>query len=50
MAIEKIDYELCTGCGICVNSYPMDVFRLDKDKIRRLSSSIRRTVCCAGGA
>ena len=31
MAIEKIDAELCSGCGICVLSCPMDVFRLDKE-------------------
>jgi NAD-dependent dihydropyrimidine dehydrogenase PreA subunit len=29
MAIEKIDEELCTGCGDCVNSCPMDVIRMD---------------------
>ena len=32
MAIEKIDPDLCTGCGICVYSCPMDVIRLDKEK------------------
>ena len=32
MAIAKIDSELCNGCGICVFSCPMDVFRLDKGK------------------
>lgn len=31
MAIERIDTELCSGCGICVSSCPMDVFRLDKE-------------------
>jgi len=29
MSIEKIDLELCTGCGVCVNNCPMDVLRLD---------------------
>ena len=31
MAIEIIDTNLCTGCGICVNSCPMDVIRMDED-------------------
>lgn len=30
--IETIDNSLCTGCGICVNSCPMDVIRLEKKK------------------
>ena len=31
MAIEKIDHELCTGCGQCVLSCPMDVIRMDEE-------------------
>jgi NAD-dependent dihydropyrimidine dehydrogenase PreA subunit len=31
MAVEKINNELCTGCGTCVKSCPDDVFRLDKE-------------------
>ena len=31
MSIERIDSELCTGCGICVNSCPVDVIRMDKE-------------------
>jgi len=31
MSIEKIDQELCNGCGICVNSCPMDVIRMDEE-------------------
>lgn len=31
MAIEKIDPELCTGCGICVNSCSVDVIRMDEE-------------------
>ena len=29
MAIERIDTKLCNGCGICVNSCPADVIRMD---------------------
>ena len=31
MSIERIDSGLCTGCGICVNSCPMDVIRIDRE-------------------
>ena len=30
MAIERIDPELCNGCGICVQICPMDVIKLDE--------------------
>jgi NAD-dependent dihydropyrimidine dehydrogenase PreA subunit len=30
MTIERIDSELCTGCGICVDSCTMDVIRMDE--------------------
>ena len=32
MAIEKIDVDLCVGCGECVLSCPMDVIRMDEAK------------------
>jgi NAD-dependent dihydropyrimidine dehydrogenase PreA subunit len=28
--VATIDLELCNGCGICVNSCPCDVIRMDK--------------------
>lgn len=31
MAIDKIDQELCNGCGMCVNSCSMDVIRMDDE-------------------
>ena len=34
MGIRKIDSELCTGCGLCVDICPMDVIRMD-DKSKR---------------
>jgi NAD-dependent dihydropyrimidine dehydrogenase PreA subunit len=30
MSIESIDEELCTGCGICIQSCTMDVIRMDE--------------------
>ena len=31
MSIEKIDHDLCTGCGICAEICPMDVIRMDEE-------------------
>ncbi len=30
MSVERIDLELCNGCGICVDSCPVDVLRMDE--------------------
>jgi NAD-dependent dihydropyrimidine dehydrogenase PreA subunit len=30
MAVEKIDENLCTGCGVCVEDCSMDVLRMDE--------------------
>lgn len=29
MAIEKIDYDKCIGCGICMDTCSCDVIRMD---------------------
>lgn len=34
MAVSLINKNKCTGCGICVESCPMDVLRLDPKKKR----------------
>ena len=31
MVVDEIDPALCSGCGICVNSCPMDVIRMDEE-------------------
>ena len=30
MPVENIDNDKCIGCGTCVATCPMDVFRMDK--------------------
>ena len=36
MSIERIAPELCNGCGICVNSCPLDVIRMDEENKRAI--------------
>ena len=31
MAIARIDYEKCIGCGICVDTCSCDVIRMDEN-------------------
>ena len=30
MPIERIDPELCTGCGLCIEAWGVDVIRMDE--------------------
>jgi len=47
MSIERIDAELCDGCGICVDSCPMDVIRMDdKGKKAVIKYPDDCMVCC----
>jgi NAD-dependent dihydropyrimidine dehydrogenase PreA subunit len=49
MEIEqvRIDQELCTGCGICVNTCTMDVIRLDKETGRAVARYPEDCMLCA---
>ena len=46
MAIQKIDEERCSGCGICVLSCPMDVFRLDKKEKKAVIAYAEDCMLC----
>ena len=46
MSIERIDYELCIGCGECVNSCPMDVIRMDEKGEKAVIKYVEDCMCC----
>lgn len=48
MSIERIDTALCTGCRLCIDSCPMDVFRLDTLVVDRGEFSSCHLACPAG--
>ena len=57
MGIRKINYRLCTKCGICADICPMDVIRIDDETnrpfIRYLSDCQACLLCerdCPEGA
>ena len=47
MVIERIDHELCNGCGICVNTCTVDVIRMDKDNKKAVIKYPEECICCA---
>jgi len=47
MSIERIDEELCTGCGICVESCPMDVLRMDEEHNKPVIRYVEDCTLCA---
>jgi NAD-dependent dihydropyrimidine dehydrogenase PreA subunit len=46
VTIERIDAELCNGCGICVNSCPVDVIRMDKESNKAVIKYPEECMCC----
>ncbi len=47
MAIERIDENKCNGCGICVNSCPMDVIRMDEERKKAIATYPEDCTLCA---
>lgn len=46
MAIHSINEELCTGCGICVASCPMDVIRMDQVMGKAVVKYVKDCMVC----
>jgi NAD-dependent dihydropyrimidine dehydrogenase PreA subunit len=47
MVIERIDQELCNGCGICVNTCTVDVIRMDEELKKAVIKYPEECICCA---
>jgi NADPH-dependent glutamate synthase beta subunit-like oxidoreductase len=48
MSVSRIDLEKCIGCGTCVVSCPMDVFRLDTERVYREEAAPCTLACPLG--
>jgi len=46
MPIERIDPELCNGYGLCVDSCPADVIRMDKKSKKAIIKYPEDCVLC----
>lgn len=45
MSVERIDKDLCTGCGICVKACNQDVLRMGEDK-KPYIKYVEDCTCC----
>jgi NADPH-dependent glutamate synthase beta subunit-like oxidoreductase len=48
LSFAQVDEELCNGCGVCVDSCPLDIIRLDTIVADRKELSPCRSECPAG--
>jgi len=48
MSFARVDRELCNGCGLCVDSCPLDIIRMDTIAEDIKESSPCRSACPAG--
>lgn len=46
MSIDRIDPKLCTGCGTCVDSCPVDVIRLDNKSKKAVIRYVEDCMLC----
>ena len=46
MSIERIDPELCDGCGICVDSCCLDVIRMDEEGKKAIIKYLEDCMLC----
>jgi len=46
MSIERIDPDLCNGCGVCVKGCPVDVIRMDEEKKKAVIKYPEDCMCC----
>ncbi|MBI4333628.1 MAG: ferredoxin family protein [Chloroflexi bacterium] len=45
MGVEKVDWDLCNGCGICVEDCPTDVLRMNDQSLAFIAYPRDCAVC-----
>ena len=46
MSIERIDYELCSNCKLCIQSCPLDILKWDEEKEQVVIQYPEECMCC----